>query len=87
MYTYSICPYHFLSVTRCLQTPSALSLVPDDRLAQKRSDWLIALTAGLHLLVTSNFVLEWRLNETVETASDVELEKNARKENVVIVSQ
>jgi len=55
------------------------SSVPDDRLAQKRSDWLTALIAGLHLLVMSYSVLEWRLNETVETAGDVELEKNPRK--------
>jgi len=76
MYAHSICPYHFLLATHCLQTPSALSSVPDDRLAQKRSDWLIALTAGPHLLVMSYSALEWGLNETVETAGDVELEKN-----------
>ena len=73
MYAYSICPYHFLLATHSLQTPSVLSSVPDDRLAQRRSDWLIASTAGLHLLVMSYSVLEWRLNETVEIAGDVEL--------------
>ena len=73
MYPYSICPYHFLLATRSLQTPSALSLVPDDRLAQKRFDWLISSTAGLHLLVMSYSVLERKLNEAVEIARDVEL--------------
>ena len=87
MYTYSICPYHFLLATHCLQTPSALSLIPDDRAAQKHSDWLISLAAGLRLLVMSYFVLEWRLSETVKAAGDVELNKTSEKNIAVIVGQ
>lgn len=68
-----LCPYHFLLVTHCLQIPNALSLVPDDGVAQECSDWLIALAAGLHLLVMSYSVLAWKLNATAETAGDVEL--------------
>lgn len=79
MYAYSMCPYHFLLVTHCLQTPSALFLVSDDRAARKSSDWLIASTAGPRLLVMSYSVLEWRLSETAETAGGVELVVEKKK--------